>query len=195
VSERSSARQRSTRCGHVSRGSAYRRGSRSPVQLARAALAALADWLSGGWLAAVLRSPTFMFKVPRGEAAFTVLVANFPVLTVDKPTTCLFTLADEYRASPHTCSPVLAVNFWNEFGTTKDLVLVRATILPGVALDRCAPVPTTHVPGRAELSLHLPPLPLLPEPLVTVHCDCHACLLSYVLANSCHAAMLPNGRL
>eukprot|EP01043_Picozoa_sp_COSAG02_P068122 COSAG02_NODE_11200_length_1772_cov_2.823670_2_plen_110_part_00 len=81
-------------------------------------------------------SPTFIFKVPRGEAAFTVLVSNFPVLTVDKPTTCLFTLADEYRASPHTCTPVLAVNFWNEFAQNKDLVLIRATILPGVALSR-----------------------------------------------------------
>lgn len=81
-------------------------------------------------------SPTFVFKVPRGESAFTVLVANFPVLTVDKPTTCLFSLADEYRASAHSCEPVMSVNFWNEFGSTKDVVLIRATIMPGVVLSR-----------------------------------------------------------
>jgi len=80
-----------------------------------------------------------VFKVPRGEASFTVLVASFPVSTVDKPTTCLFSLAEEYRASAHNCSPVLAVNFWNDLAASKGLVLVRATVMPGVALARCVP--------------------------------------------------------
>ena len=83
------------------------------------------------------RSPTFVFKVPRGEASFTVLVASFPVSTVDKPTTCLFSLAEEYRASAHNCSPVMAVNFWNDLAASKGLVLARATVMPGVALARC----------------------------------------------------------
>ena len=80
-------------------------------------------------------SPTFMFKVPR-STHFTVVVATFPVVTVDKPVTCLFSLADEFRQSAHSCSPVFAVNFHTELASTKDVVLVRGTILPGVHLER-----------------------------------------------------------
>lgn len=77
------------------------------------------------------RSPTFIFKVPRPQH-FAVLVANFPQVTVDKPLTCVFTPMEEFRQSVHTATPVLAVNFYNEFAASKDLVLVRATVMPKV---------------------------------------------------------------
>ena len=62
---------------------------------------------------------------------------------VNKPFTCLFSTPEEFRQSAHSCSPALAVNFYTEFASTKGVVLVRGTVLPGVELSRCEP-PLLH---------------------------------------------------
>lgn len=77
----------------------------------------------------------FLFKVPRG-GNFTVLVSNFSPVTDKQSCTAVFSLADEFRATAHAASPVLAVNFWDELNTAKNLVLIRATIMPGVQLSK-----------------------------------------------------------
>lgn len=83
----------------------------------------------------LLDSPMFLFKVPRGSN-FTVLVSNFSAPTANKPCTAMFSLADEFRATAHAASPVLAINFWDELSAQKNIVLIRATIMPGVQLNR-----------------------------------------------------------
>lgn len=82
-----------------------------------------------------MQHPTFIFKVPR-KSHFTALVSNFPTVMVNKPFTCLFSTPEEFRQSAHSCSPALAVNFYTEFASTKGVVLVRGTVLPGVELSR-----------------------------------------------------------
>jgi hypothetical protein len=54
------------------------------------------------------------------------------------PNTVVLTLAHEFRVSPHAASPLLVVNFWDELSSSKDIVLIRATIMP----NQVAPVIT-----------------------------------------------------